>query len=208
MIVQEFNGVVFSEEEGERLAKALGPKGKGLILRNHGLLTVGSTVDEACYLYTLMERSCQVQLLAEAAAANGLPRMQQGAAVPVVERAGARHEGPRVCLLWACCGQHMQRQAVVQQAEEPASRLSRQSDHLQDCLGWQLQGQLLAGAWLAQLSHPPEGGSGRQKGALTQAKVVYVPDSACHPLAHAPHDPHLLMSKLEKWGLPDSHSRR
>ena len=73
--VQEFNGVVFSEEEGERLAKALGPKGKGLILRNHGLLTVGSTVDEACYLYTLMERSCQVQLLAEAAAANGLPKV-------------------------------------------------------------------------------------------------------------------------------------
>lgn len=44
-------------------------------MRNHGLLTVGSTVDEACYLYTLMERSCQVQLLAEAAAANGLPKV-------------------------------------------------------------------------------------------------------------------------------------
>lgn len=52
-----------------------GPKGKGLILRNHGLLTVGSTVDEACYLYTLMERSCEVQLLAEAAAANGVPKV-------------------------------------------------------------------------------------------------------------------------------------
>ncbi|GAB7331446.1 hypothetical protein MBLNU13_g02860t1 [Cladosporium sp. NU13] len=74
-VYEEFNGVVFSEEEGERLAKALGPKGKGLILRNHGLLTVGSTVDEACYLYTLMEKSCQVQLLAEAAAANGLPKV-------------------------------------------------------------------------------------------------------------------------------------
>lgn len=72
---QEFNGVVFSEEEGERLAAALGPKGKGMILRNHGLLTVGGTVDEACYLYTLMERSCQVQLLAEAAAANGIPKV-------------------------------------------------------------------------------------------------------------------------------------
>jgi len=72
---QEFNGVVFSEEEGKRLASALGPKGKGMILRNHGLLTVGGTVDEACYLYTLMERSCQIQLLAEAAAANGLPKV-------------------------------------------------------------------------------------------------------------------------------------
>nr|OQO16424.1 hypothetical protein B0A51_14897 [Rachicladosporium sp. CCFEE 5018] len=71
----EFNGVVFSAEEGERLAAALGPNGKGLILRNHGLLTVGSTVDEACYLYTLMERCCEVQLLAEAAAANGLQKV-------------------------------------------------------------------------------------------------------------------------------------
>ena len=50
-------------------------KGKGMILRNHGLITVGSTVDEACYLFTLMERSCEVQLLAEAAAANGVPKV-------------------------------------------------------------------------------------------------------------------------------------
>ena len=46
-----------------------------MILRNHGLLTVGSTVDEACYLYTLLERSCEVQLLAEAAAANGVAKV-------------------------------------------------------------------------------------------------------------------------------------
>lgn len=53
----------------------LGPKGKGLILQNHGLLTVGTTVDEACFLMTLMERACQCQLLAEAAAANGLSKV-------------------------------------------------------------------------------------------------------------------------------------
>lgn len=46
-----------------------------MILRNHGLLTVGSTVDEAAYLYTLMERSCEVQLKVEAAAANGVPKI-------------------------------------------------------------------------------------------------------------------------------------
>lgn len=46
-----------------------------MILRNHGLLTVGNTVDEAAYLYTLLERSCEIQLLAEAAAANGLPKV-------------------------------------------------------------------------------------------------------------------------------------
>lgn len=37
--------------------------------------TVGSTVDEAAYLYTLMERSCEVQLVVEAAAANGIPKV-------------------------------------------------------------------------------------------------------------------------------------
>ncbi|EUC40276.1 hypothetical protein COCMIDRAFT_30765 [Bipolaris oryzae ATCC 44560] len=74
-VYQDFGGIVFDEAEGKRLAGALGPKGKGLILRNHGLLTVGDTVDEAAYLYTLMERSCEVQLQVEAAAANGVPKV-------------------------------------------------------------------------------------------------------------------------------------
>ncbi|KAJ4985781.1 class II aldolase/adducin domain-containing protein [Stagonosporopsis vannaccii] len=71
-VYTEFGGIVFSEEEGHRLAAALGPNGKGMILRNHGLLTVGSTVDEASYLYTLMERSCEIQLMVEAA---GVPKV-------------------------------------------------------------------------------------------------------------------------------------
>ncbi|KAF2085391.1 arad-like aldolase/epimerase [Saccharata proteae CBS 121410] len=74
-VYKEFGGIVFSEEEGQRLAAALGPNGKGLILRNHGLLTVGGTVDEAAYLYTLMERSCEVQLMVEAAARQGLEKV-------------------------------------------------------------------------------------------------------------------------------------
>ena len=53
---------------------ALGLKGKGLILMNHGLLTVGKTCDEAGYLFRLMEKSCKIQLEVDAAAANGLKR--------------------------------------------------------------------------------------------------------------------------------------
>lgn len=45
--------------------KSLG-SGKASILMNHGLLTVGQTVDEAAFLFCLMERSCKVQLLVEA----------------------------------------------------------------------------------------------------------------------------------------------
>ncbi|PGH18090.1 hypothetical protein AJ79_00718 [Helicocarpus griseus UAMH5409] len=69
-VYESYGGVVLAAEEGEMIAKALGG-GKGCILMNHGLLTVGGTVDEAAYLFELMERSCRVQLLAEAAAAGG-----------------------------------------------------------------------------------------------------------------------------------------
>jgi ribulose-5-phosphate 4-epimerase/fuculose-1-phosphate aldolase len=37
-----------------------------VILRNHGLLTVGRSVDEAAWWFVTMERSCQAQLMAEA----------------------------------------------------------------------------------------------------------------------------------------------
>jgi ribulose-5-phosphate 4-epimerase/fuculose-1-phosphate aldolase len=37
-VYEDFGGIVFSEEEGKKLAAALGPRGKGMILRNHGLL--------------------------------------------------------------------------------------------------------------------------------------------------------------------------
>jgi len=62
----DFTGVVLELDEGTRIAKALG-KNKGAILQNHGLLTVGATVDEAVWWYVSMERCCQSQLLAEAA---------------------------------------------------------------------------------------------------------------------------------------------
>lgn len=74
-VYKDFGGVVFSGDEGDRIGAALGPRGKGMILQNHGLFTVGTTVEEACFLMTLMERACQVQLLAEAAAANGIPKV-------------------------------------------------------------------------------------------------------------------------------------
>ncbi|KAJ5503485.1 Class II aldolase/adducin N-terminal [Penicillium fimorum] len=69
-VYKEFGGVVLKEEESTALANSLG-EGKAMILRNHGLLTVGGTVDEAAYLFLLMEKSCKIQLTADAAAASG-----------------------------------------------------------------------------------------------------------------------------------------
>ena len=65
-VFNDYTGVVLDIEEGKRLAHALGEH-KALILRNHGLLTVGHSVDEAAWWFITMERTCQAQLLAEAA---------------------------------------------------------------------------------------------------------------------------------------------
>ena len=65
-IFDDFTGVVYDTSEGERIARTLGPR-KAAILRNHGLLTVGESVDEAVWWFITMDRSCEAQLLAEAA---------------------------------------------------------------------------------------------------------------------------------------------
>jgi ribulose-5-phosphate 4-epimerase/fuculose-1-phosphate aldolase len=58
--------VVLEAEGGRALAAGLGPH-KAAIHQNHGLFTVGQSVDEAAWWFVTMERSCQAQLLAEAA---------------------------------------------------------------------------------------------------------------------------------------------
>jgi ribulose-5-phosphate 4-epimerase/fuculose-1-phosphate aldolase len=65
-LFDDFTGVVLDVEEGKRIGAALGET-KAVILRNHGLLTVGHSVDAAVWSFITMERSCQAQLLAEAA---------------------------------------------------------------------------------------------------------------------------------------------
>jgi ribulose-5-phosphate 4-epimerase/fuculose-1-phosphate aldolase len=65
-VFDDYTGALFDVEEGKRIAHALGGC-KAAILTNHGLLTVGRTVDEAAWWFVTMERTCQAQLLAEAA---------------------------------------------------------------------------------------------------------------------------------------------
>ncbi|KAI0541695.1 class II aldolase [Xylaria digitata] len=73
-VYARYGGIVFGAEEGEHIAEALGAHNKGVILMNHGLLTVGATVDEAGFMFGLMDRACEMQLQVEAAAANGLAK--------------------------------------------------------------------------------------------------------------------------------------
>ncbi|MEU8177856.1 class II aldolase/adducin family protein [Microbispora hainanensis] len=65
-LFDDYTGVVVETEEGRRIAQALGSH-KAVILRNHGLLTVGDSVEAAAWWFITMERSCQAQLAAKAA---------------------------------------------------------------------------------------------------------------------------------------------
>ncbi len=64
-LFDDYTGVVLETGEGKRIATSLGQK-KAIILRNHGLLTVGKSVDEAVWWFIAMDRCCHAQLMAEA----------------------------------------------------------------------------------------------------------------------------------------------
>ena len=67
VLVSDYGGkIVLDEEAGQALAAGLGDH-KAAIHQNHGLFTVGQTVDEAAWWFITMERSAQAQLIAEAA---------------------------------------------------------------------------------------------------------------------------------------------
>jgi ribulose-5-phosphate 4-epimerase/fuculose-1-phosphate aldolase len=61
-----YEGLAFDEAERARLVAALG-ENDGLILENHGTLTVGRTVAEAFVLMHLLERAAQIQIAGMAA---------------------------------------------------------------------------------------------------------------------------------------------
>ena len=59
----DYEGVALDLEEQERLVRDLGEH-EGMILRNHGLLTVGASIPEAFNSMFRLERACQVQVAA------------------------------------------------------------------------------------------------------------------------------------------------
>jgi ribulose-5-phosphate 4-epimerase/fuculose-1-phosphate aldolase len=68
-VYKQFGGIVLDREEGHRIASVLGD-GKAVILQNHGLLTVGKSVDEAAFWFISLDKTCHAQLLVDAAAAG------------------------------------------------------------------------------------------------------------------------------------------
>ena len=66
---ESFNGIVLAEKEGKDIAACLGDK-KAALLQNHGLLTVGHTIEAAVFWFIQLEKCCHSQLMADAAASG------------------------------------------------------------------------------------------------------------------------------------------
>jgi len=73
VLYDQFNGIVLDEEEGHNIAQALGPHKKAVILQNHGLITLSSTIEGAVHLFIRLEESCRCQLLAYSNGINPVP---------------------------------------------------------------------------------------------------------------------------------------
>jgi ribulose-5-phosphate 4-epimerase/fuculose-1-phosphate aldolase len=63
----DFEGPSMRLDERTRLVQSLGDKNQAIILRNHGLLTIGRTIPEAFIRFWRLNRSCEIQLAAQAA---------------------------------------------------------------------------------------------------------------------------------------------
>jgi len=81
-----YAGLALAEDEGERLASALGDK-RVLFMSNHGVLVVGETITEAFNDLYYLERACQVQVLARS---TGRPFKRVGANVAAATAASFR----------------------------------------------------------------------------------------------------------------------
>lgn len=57
----DYNGILTQEEERDAIAEGLGSKCKVMILRNHGLICCGETIEEAFYLLNNLMRACETQ---------------------------------------------------------------------------------------------------------------------------------------------------
>ncbi|KAM6261243.1 alpha-adducin isoform 5-T5 [Porphyrio hochstetteri] len=76
----DYHGILVDDEEKVIIQKNLGPKSKVLILRNHGLVSVGETVEEAFYYIHNLVLACEIQVrtLASAGGPDNLVLLDPG----------------------------------------------------------------------------------------------------------------------------------
>lgn len=101
----DFEGITLDTDECARLARDLGTH-KAMILRNHGLLTCGSTLAEAFALHYHLQRACEVQ--ASADRQNLLPMAPAVARRAAQQYAAATEQGDEADLLFAAMRRWME----------------------------------------------------------------------------------------------------
>ncbi|XP_008294943.1 alpha-adducin isoform X2 [Stegastes partitus] len=76
----DYHGILVDQEESALIQKNLGPNSKVLILRNHGLVSVGETVEEAFYYIHNLVTACEIQVrtLASAGGPDNLVMLDPG----------------------------------------------------------------------------------------------------------------------------------
>ncbi|XP_051906393.1 alpha-adducin isoform X17 [Hippocampus zosterae] len=76
----DYQGIVVDDEERVVIQKNLGKNAKVLILRNHGLVSVGETVEEAFYYIHNLVNACEIQVrtLASAGGPDNLVMLDPG----------------------------------------------------------------------------------------------------------------------------------
>ena len=75
----DYEGVALDMDERARMAKDLGKTSKAMILRNHGLLTLGESVREAFELMYYLDCACQIQVDAVAGGMDNVIQMSKQA---------------------------------------------------------------------------------------------------------------------------------
>jgi ribulose-5-phosphate 4-epimerase/fuculose-1-phosphate aldolase len=76
----DYEGIALEMDERSRMARDLGKTCKAMILRNHGLLTLGESVREAFELMYYLDCACQIQIDAMAGGLHNVQLMSKEAA--------------------------------------------------------------------------------------------------------------------------------
>jgi ribulose-5-phosphate 4-epimerase/fuculose-1-phosphate aldolase len=97
----DYEGIALRDEEKPRLVADLG-KNACLILRNHGLLTVGRTIPDAFLTMYTLQRACEVQVaaLGGAGSAAGLLRVEESVLQGAKEASRSVTKGLGGALAW------------------------------------------------------------------------------------------------------------
>jgi ribulose-5-phosphate 4-epimerase/fuculose-1-phosphate aldolase len=95
----DYEGLAVNADEKKRLVADLGPSSKLLILRNHGLLSVGWTAAEAFHYMYALEQACKIQVLAQSTGAE-LISVPEPVVAGIMEQVKVVVRGEGSAIIW------------------------------------------------------------------------------------------------------------